>query len=120
MPFKAVLRELVSAVEGAEGAIFLDAEGEAVQWHARGDVERLRLRAAYVAVVLQAARASVGKLDLPNIQHLVVEYEGAKFVVSELGRDYMLILELNKSSNMGEALYRIQPAITRLRAETAA
>ncbi|HLG14800.1 MAG TPA: roadblock/LC7 domain-containing protein [Blastocatellia bacterium] len=120
MPFKALLMELVSAVEGAEGAIFMDAEGEAVQWHARGDAERLRLRAAYIAVVLQTARASVRRLELGSIGHLVVEYEGARFVVSELGRDYLLLLELNKSSNVAEALFRIQPAAARLRQEVAA
>ena len=120
MSFKLLLEELVSNVRGAEGAIFLDAEGEAVEWYTNGNGERLRLRAAYVAVVLQAARAVASRLNAGKTNHLVLCYDGAKFIIDELESGYFLVLELNTSANIGEAQYRIQPTAAKLRREIVA
>jgi predicted regulator of Ras-like GTPase activity (Roadblock/LC7/MglB family) len=120
LPFTALLKELVSGVEGGEGAIFLDADGEAVQWYAKDAGERLRLRAAYIAVMLQACQAASARLGLGRVGNLVVEYDGAKFVIEEIERDYFVMLELNRSANVGQALHRIKPVVAALRREVAA
>jgi predicted regulator of Ras-like GTPase activity (Roadblock/LC7/MglB family) len=120
VPFKALLKELVSSVEGATGAIFLASDGEAVQWYSGDDGERLQLRAAYITVALQGCRSSADRLMLRGISHLVLEYDGASFIVQELDRGYFVLLELDSSANIGQALYRIQPVVAHLRRETAA
>lgn len=120
VPFQAILKDLVSSVEGAEGAIFLDADGEAVQWCARGDVERLKLRAAYVAVMVQSCRAASASSKLGHMLYLMLEYEGARLIVQEIESGYFVVLELKSTANLGQALHRIQPAVTRLRREVAA
>ena len=120
MPFKALLKELVSSVEGATGAVFLASDGEAVQWHSDGDGERLQLRGAYITVLLQGCRGSSDRLMLGGISHLILEYDGARFIVEGLDRGYFLMLELDSSANIGQAIYRIQPVVARLRQETAA
>jgi predicted regulator of Ras-like GTPase activity (Roadblock/LC7/MglB family) len=120
VPFASLLKELVSSVEGADGAIFLDSDGEAVQWFAAASGERLRLRAAYVSVMLRACRASAARLNIGNISSVILEYEGARFVVEELDRGYLLLLELGPSANIGQAIHRIQPAVASLRRELAA
>lgn len=119
MPFKSLLKELISSVEDASAAMILESDGEAVQWCAAGDEERLRLRAAYIAVVFQACRASSDRLKLGSVTHLIIEYDGAWFVVGEIERSYFILLELNSSANIGEAVYRIKPAITKLRRDLA-
>jgi predicted regulator of Ras-like GTPase activity (Roadblock/LC7/MglB family) len=119
VPFKALLKELVSSVEGAEGAIFVEADGEAVQWYTRGEGERLQLRAAYLAVMLQALRATAERLGVGEVTHLVLEYEGARFVVAEIGRGYFIALELDSSANIGQAIQKILPAAASLRREVA-
>jgi predicted regulator of Ras-like GTPase activity (Roadblock/LC7/MglB family) len=119
VPFALLLKNLVSSVDGANAAIFLDSDGEAVQWFAKEGGERLCLRAAYVSVILRTCRASAGRLKLGNISSVILEYEGARFVVEELDRGYLLVLELGPSANIGQALYRIQPAVTSLRRELA-
>lgn len=120
MPFRSILIDLVSSVEGAEGAIFLDAEGEAVQWYAKRDDERLRLRAAYVAVTAQSFRVVSAGLNLGRTLYLMLDYEGAKLLVQEVESGYFIMLELSASANLGQALYRIKPAVARLRSQIAA
>jgi predicted regulator of Ras-like GTPase activity (Roadblock/LC7/MglB family) len=120
VPFKALLKELVSSVEGATGAIFLASDGEPVQSYSETDVERLQLRGAYVTVVWKGCRASAGRLMVKDIGHLVLEYDGAIFIVQELNPGYFVLLELDSSANIGQAIYRIQPVVCHLRREIAA
>jgi predicted regulator of Ras-like GTPase activity (Roadblock/LC7/MglB family) len=120
VPFKALLKELVSTVEGATGAIFLASDGEAVQWYSVRDAERLQLRGAYITVALQGCRASADRLMAGGIGYLILEYDGASFIVQELDRGYFVVLELDSSSNIGQAIYRIQPAVRHFRKEIAA
>jgi predicted regulator of Ras-like GTPase activity (Roadblock/LC7/MglB family) len=119
VPFKALLKELVSSVEGATGAIFLASDGEPVQWHSEKDVERLQLRGAYITVVLKGCRALAERLTVGGIGHLVLEYDGASFLAQELNPGYFILLELDSSANIGQAIYRIQPVIAHLRREIA-
>lgn len=109
--------KLVSAVKGAEGAIILDEEGEAVQWISRSNEERLRLRAAYLAVVLRASSVLRRQIGLGPMRGLVLCYEGASFVIEELDRGYYVILELGPAANIGEARYRMEDIAARLRDE---
>jgi predicted regulator of Ras-like GTPase activity (Roadblock/LC7/MglB family) len=120
VPFEVILQELVSSVEGATGAILLDADGEAVRWYTLGSSERLRLRAAYIAVAVQSCRTSSARLRIGPINHLIIQYDGASFLVKELEEGYFFALELNSSANLGQALNRIQPAVASLRQEMAA
>ena len=117
MSFKPVLEELVSSVEGAEGAIFLEVDGEAVEWYAPDNGDRLRLRAAYIAVVLQASRALAGHLSIGTTRKMLLSYEGAKFIIEELGSGYFLALEVSVSTNVAQARYRMEPAAASLRAD---
>jgi predicted regulator of Ras-like GTPase activity (Roadblock/LC7/MglB family) len=120
LAFETLLRTLVDQVEGADGAIFLDSDGEAVQWYARGDGDLLRLRAAYLAVSQQSCRASSARLGLGHILYLVVEYDGAWFVIEELHGGYFFILQLAPGANLAQALDCLGPAVVALREEIAA
>ena len=121
MPFKALLKELVLSAQGASGAILLEADGEAVQWYAENEkvgmieVERLRLRAAYVAMMLRGCLAAAARTNSGDAGCTVLQYEGASFIGQEVESDYFLVLELDSSANLGQALYRIQPALANLR-----
>jgi len=120
VPFKALLQELVLSVDGANGAIILDTDGETVQAWARDSADLLQLRAVYAAVVFQACRVTASSLQLGNVFYLVIEYEGARLVIEELERDCLIVLELGTSANLGQALHRIQPIVASLRREIAA
>ena len=111
MPFASLLKKLVSSVDGATGALILESDGEAVQWYSRTDAERLRLRSAYLVNVLQSCRAATDRLNLGGIGHLVVSYDGATFVIQEVGSGYYFVLEISSESNIALAVHRLKQAL---------
>lgn len=117
MPFTAILKELVETIDGAEGAIVLEADGEAVQWFSKGNVEQLRLRAAYIALTAQSCRDITRQLNLLNQDATLIAYEGASFLIRHLESDYMVILEMTPTANIGKALYKIKSTSTKLQKE---
>ena len=117
MPFKALLKELVASVQGASGAMIVEADGEAVQWYAETEVERLRLRCAYIALVLQGGSRASERANLGDTGCTVLQYDGASFLGQQVERDYFLVLELDSSANMGQAIHHIQPAVASIRRE---
>ncbi|HWC76629.1 MAG TPA: roadblock/LC7 domain-containing protein [Blastocatellia bacterium] len=117
MPFRDQLETLVSTVRGVQGAIVLALDGEAVEWCGQSNGERLKLRAAYAGVVLQAARQLARQLNSGTPRQLILSYDGARLFVQELTAGYFLILELDPSSNVGEAGHGIGPAIAILSQE---
>ncbi len=120
MGFESILKDVVAGVDGATGAIFLDNGGEAVQWYARGDSERLKLRAAYLAVLVQTCRSCCARLNLGSISQTILEYEGAWLITEEIDASYFVMLELANSANLAKALSRLSIATASLRQEIAA
>ena len=98
----------------------LESDGEAVDWHPRPDADRLRLRGAYLALAFEQARATSESLGRRSLQSMVLEYEGASLIIAHLDRNYSLALELEPGANIGQAIYRIQPAIASLKQALAA
>jgi predicted regulator of Ras-like GTPase activity (Roadblock/LC7/MglB family) len=118
--FSSLLKEAVSSIEGATGAMVLESDGEAVEWHPRADADRLRLRGAYMALAFERARAASENLGQgKRLLSLILEYEGAILIIAHLDQDYSLALELEPEASIGQAFYRIQPAIRKLRRELA-
>lgn len=114
---ESLLEELVSSVDGATGAIVVALDGEAVQWFGSGPIERLRLRGAYAAVVMQTFRAAAARAGLGRLKHIVVEYKGATLVAHEIDNDCSVVLELDPTASAARAVYRMQTAAARLRDE---
>ena len=110
-----LLNELVSSVEGATGAIIVAVDGEAVGWGASSLSERLRLRGAYAAFVMQSFRAAARRAGFGRLKYLVVEYNGATLVAQEIDNDCSVVLELNGTANVGRAVFRVQAAAAGLR-----
>ena len=118
MTLDLLLKDLVSSVEGATGAIILADDGEAVQWYSLSkSSERLQLRGAYVAVVMRAFRGSTSRAGLGSLMNLVVEYDGANLVAQEIDDDCLVVVELKVGTNIGHAIYRAQKSRDRLRHE---
>ena len=115
MPFTNLLEHLVSSVDGATGALILEADGEAVQWYSRTDGDLLRLRSAYLANVLPSCREATSRMNLGELGYLLVSYDGASFVIQEFSRGYYLLLEINSLANVANAVYRLTQAIPEAR-----
>jgi predicted regulator of Ras-like GTPase activity (Roadblock/LC7/MglB family) len=114
VPFTNLLKQLVSSVEGATGALMLESDGEAVQWYSRTEGERLRLRSAYLATVLKSCRAAMEGMNFGRLGHLVLNYDGASFVIQELSPGYYLVLEMSPFTNVAEGIHNLKQALTEL------
>lgn len=117
MSIESLLSNLVTDVEGATGAIILAADGEAVQWHSTTDAERLRLRGAYVALVVRSYRESAVRNEMGSMRSIVLEYDGSSFVAHEIDNDCFVAIELAATANIGEAMFRLGPAAAKLRSD---
>jgi predicted regulator of Ras-like GTPase activity (Roadblock/LC7/MglB family) len=114
---KSLLEELVSRVKGATGAIIIEGDGEAVQWYSELDGERLRLRGAYVALMLQACRSTNIRASLGDMDSLVIGYDVTTLIARRIDDECFLILELKSSANLGEALFRLEPVSAKIKEE---
>ena len=117
MLIDSLLNELVSSVDGATGAIIVAVDGEAIQWGASAQTDRLRLRSAYVAVVMQAFRGAAARAGLGRPKYLVVEYAGATIIAQEIGDDCSVVLELKSNVGVGRSIYQLQAVAAKLRQE---
>ncbi len=115
-----LLKKLVAEVDGATGAIVVEADGEGVQWYTIADSERLRLRSAYISVLLKACRVPAYRAAMGDLRSLLVKYDRGCLVVREIESDYFVVLELGPSANVSQALFRLEPIIKNLRKEFAA
>ena len=117
MSIEDLLKQLVAQIKGANGAIVLETDGEAVQWHPVADADRLRLRGAYAALALNACRASAIRGEIGIIRSLILKYEHASLVVQEIDRDCFVVVELGPSANIAQALFHLEPVLDKLRDE---
>jgi predicted regulator of Ras-like GTPase activity (Roadblock/LC7/MglB family) len=113
---ESLLAELVSSVEGATGAIVLDADGEAVGFYS-AEGECTRLRGAYVSLMLRDLRASKALNQLGSMRGMVIEYEGASLVAKQIDDDCIIVLELALFTNISEAMFRLASSAQLLRRE---
>ena len=113
---ESLLAELVSSVEGATGAIILDADGEAVGFYS-AEGECTRLRGAYVSLMLRDLRASKALNQLGSMRGMVIEYEGASLVAKQIDDDCIIVLELALFTNISEAMFRLASSAQLLRRE---
>jgi len=104
-----ILKELVSSVDGATGAMVIASDGESVHCFSANDSgERLQLRGAYLAVAKQALQTSASRVGLGAVIGLVLEYDRANLFAEEIDEDCFAVLEVNAETNIGEAIYRLR------------
>lgn len=107
----------MSGLDGATGAAFLDGDGEAVEWYSKDDPDRLRLKGAYLAVLVQAGRNSAKRLRMGALTGFIVDYEGALCLIEEIEGGYFFLLEMCSWANLAQARRRVLPVVDSLRQE---
>jgi predicted regulator of Ras-like GTPase activity (Roadblock/LC7/MglB family) len=116
MVFQSVLSALCQSIDGAQGALLLDAAGEVVVESRVGD-ERLRLIGAYHGIALAAARRATERYAVGAIECLVSRHAWGTVVSRPLRDDYYLILSLAPGSPVAVAIHRSGKAQHQLNAE---
>lgn len=105
MPYQRLLDALVRSVDGARGALLLDANGELVVESGERH-ESHRLIGAYQGIALARARDVKDRYSTGEIRCIVCRYTDGQVILRPLRDGYYLVLALAASANVGQALHR--------------
>lgn len=119
MPFKAVLRELVNSVPGADGAIIADWEGEAVDQIGSMDDYDLRLVGAHKGIILGNLRTMLERIGNDELQEVIISTRDTQTLVFPITADYFLVLTGCRKQLLGQARFAARRCVGRLREEIA-
>ncbi|MBI3932862.1 MAG: roadblock/LC7 domain-containing protein [Acidobacteria bacterium] len=105
MPYQSILDELVRSVDGAQGALLLDALGEVVVESGARD-ERHRLIGAYQGIALASARKTSARYEVGDVHYILCRYAWGHVILRPLKDGYYLVVSLAPEANVGEGVHR--------------
>ena len=117
MPFKVILRGLVESVSSATGAILAEWEGEAVEHYCLYDEYELKIIAAHKGIILDRMKDAHAALPGGGVRDAVIETDTQLIVIGGVGPEYSLVMTLDKSALVGNALYHFRKTLKLLEKE---
>ncbi len=109
MPFNYLLTNLLVDVPQAIGAIFLDDEGEAVDWVTRhNDPFDLKVVGAYHSIFVRRLSSITQNSDLGELKHYVLKGETMTSLTHTLPDGYYLVLILDRPAFLGQAIFFLE------------
>lgn len=109
MPYQSLLDDLLRSVDGAQGAVLLDSEGEVVVESGARDF-RHRLIGAYQGIALTIAHRTLGSYATSGIRHVLCRYAWGIVLLRPLREGYYLILSLRPDTRVWVGLHRSELA----------
>jgi len=117
MPFQYILTNLLVDVPGAQGAVFLDPEGEAVELVSqRATAYELKLEGAYHGIFLRRAAQLAGLVGAGELERLSIAGSAVQVMSRALKGGYYLVLVMEPGTPAalaGEAMRRTSEALNR-------
>jgi predicted regulator of Ras-like GTPase activity (Roadblock/LC7/MglB family) len=111
MPFNYLLTNLLVDVPQAVGAIFVDPEGEAVEWVTRhNDPFDLKVEGAYHSIFARQLDQVATSVDAGQIDSFVLEGSRLVTLTQALPRGYYVVLVVDRSGSRAHALHRLRRA----------
>ncbi|MEN8162933.1 MAG: hypothetical protein ABFS37_02295 [Acidobacteriota bacterium] len=111
MPFNYMLTNLLVDVPEAIGAIFLDDEGEAVDWVTRhNDPFDLKVEGAYHSIFVRRMEAISADTETGVLKHYVIKGDALTSLTHTLPDGYYLVLVLDRPGHLGKALFHLEHA----------
>lgn len=109
MPFQYLLTNLLVDLPGAEGAIFLDPEGESVEFVTRKATPyELKLEGAYHGLFLRRARALAQLAGSGELDHLTIAGRQLKVASLPLRGGYFLVVVMDPKAPTSVATSAMQ------------
>jgi hypothetical protein len=109
MPFNYLLTNLLVDVPHAVGAIFVDPEGEAVDWVTRHDDPfDLKIEGAYHSIFMRRLAELTASVDAGEVDSLVVENSSMATLTHALPDGYYVVLVVERTGSRAQALYRLR------------
>jgi predicted regulator of Ras-like GTPase activity (Roadblock/LC7/MglB family) len=115
--FEEMLQRLVTAVPGATGAILADWEGESVAHYSLSDEYELKVIAAHKGIIMARMREIHDQLAPGEMNEAVISTETHHLISGAINREYSLVMTMERSGVLGQALYHFRQAVTELRKE---
>ena len=111
MPFNYLLTNLLVDVPQAVGAIFVDPEGEAVEWVTRhNDPFDLKVEGAYHSIFMRQLEQLTTDVKAGPIDSLVIEGSRLVTLTQALPDGYYVVLVVDRSGSRAHALHRLRRA----------
>jgi predicted regulator of Ras-like GTPase activity (Roadblock/LC7/MglB family) len=111
MPFNYLLTNLLVDVPQAVGAIFVDSEGEAVEWVTRHDDPfDLKVEGAYHGIFMRRLEQLTANVDTGEIDSFVIEGSRLVTLTQALPDGYYVVLVVDRSGSRAYALHRLRRA----------
>jgi predicted regulator of Ras-like GTPase activity (Roadblock/LC7/MglB family) len=109
-----ILEELVSSINGAHAAIFLDGDGEAIAQvgDAGGDI---LLMGAWKEIQLDRIKDIAGRLGLGTVRAVLFSLDEGNELIVPVSEEYCLLLFLSSYANLHEAMGGIRKAVELLK-----
>jgi len=109
MPFNYLLTNLLVDVPAAVGAIFLDEEGEAVEWVTRhGDPFELKLEGAYHAIFRRRLEDFASTLACGALLSYILAGERLTALTRALPGGYYVVLVIDSGGSRARAGYHLE------------
>jgi len=111
MPFNYLLTNLLVDVPQAVGAIFVDPQGEAVEWVTRhNDPFDLKVEGAYHSIFMRQLEELTTSVDAGPIDSFVLEGSRLVTLTQALAGGYYVVLVVDRSGSRAHALHRLRRA----------
>lgn len=111
MPFNYLLTNLLVDVPQAVGAIFVDPEGEAVDWVTRhNDPFDLKVEGAYHSIFMRQLEQLTTSVKAGPIDSFVIEGSRLVTLTQALPDGYYVVLVVDRSGSRAHALHRLRRA----------
>ena len=111
MPFNYLLTNLLVDVPQAVGAIFVDGEGEAVEWVTRhSDPFHLKVEGAYHSIFMRQLENLATRMEVGAIDSFVLEGSRLITLTQALPDGYHVVLVVDRSGSKAMALHRLRCA----------
>ncbi|MBP8809055.1 MAG: hypothetical protein KBG48_23850 [Kofleriaceae bacterium] len=116
-PFARILERAVAATPGAIGGAFAAADGEMVDFVAKGDAHEWALLTAHYGVVLANLEALLNTQHYGGTRYFVVENSRLDVLVHTVEGGYYALLAVPPPAPLGRALGALEVAAAELRRE---
>ncbi|MCP4900867.1 MAG: hypothetical protein GY906_28200 [bacterium] len=109
MPFNYLLTNLLVDVPDAVGAIFLDDEGEAIEWVSRhDDPYELKVEGAYHSIFKRQLKNLVHNLEIGEIDSYCVVGDNLATLTQSLPQGYYVVLVVRRHGQLAKAKYHLR------------
>jgi predicted regulator of Ras-like GTPase activity (Roadblock/LC7/MglB family) len=115
--FADILTDLVHAVPGALGAVFVDWEGEMVEQVAGTSGEDLKLLGAHWAIAYYQTKTALDNQGLGPADEVLLRFERQQILVRRVTDEYLVIMAIGPDASLGRTRHLLQLAGQRLRSE---